>query len=252
MKKLIAIFAILLLTGFQVKPPAITWENVDDGLSLVHYVPPGHPYSEIIILRIDPAKYNFNLFNGDAEESKQPTAGQWGREHKQISVINAGMYGMNNESVGYMRNGTKTLNGHLSDWNSMLVFGAINGNNTSIQLLDLTVQEFAYWRYRYTAFIQGIRMVTCDQQNTWKQSPELWSMAAFGMDKSGNALMICSQSRFTVHDFIDILLQAPVDLYNLMYLEGGGAEGFYLNCNGFEIETNRFYGIPNVIGVTKK
>ena len=68
------------------------------------------------------------------------------------------------------------------------------------------------------------------------------------------------------YDFINILLESSLNIYNLMYLEGGPEASFYLNHNGLKVEkmgsyetgfreddsNNEFWSIPNVIGITKK
>ena len=91
-------------------------------------------------------------------------------------------------------------------------------------------------------------------------------MVVIGVDKEGNALFIFTRSPHSVHDFINILLDAPLNLYNLMYLEGGPEASFYLSHNELMIEkmgsyetgfnenddNNEFWQIPNVIGITKK
>ena len=87
-----------------------------------------------------------------------------------------------------------------------------------------------------------------------------------GMDKKGNALFIFTRSPYSVHNFINILLQLPLSIHNAMYLEGGPEASFYLNHNKFEIRkfgsfetgfnlddsNSTFWPIPNVIGIKKK
>jgi len=91
-------------------------------------------------------------------------------------------------------------------------------------------------------------------------------MACVGKDKQGNILFIHCRSPYSVHTFIDILLAAPLDIYNMMYLEGGAEASLYMNHNGFKIgqmgsyETGfiqddnqrSFWKMPNIIGITKK
>lgn len=91
-------------------------------------------------------------------------------------------------------------------------------------------------------------------------------MTTFGMDKGGNALFIFTESAYSVHDFINILLSLPISLYNATYLEGGPEATFYFSANGVEFEKIGSYDtglnendflkiarpIPNVIGIVKK
>ncbi len=91
-------------------------------------------------------------------------------------------------------------------------------------------------------------------------------MAVIGKDKAGHALFIMSRSPYRVHNFVKMLLKLPLNLYNLMYLEGGPEASFYLNHNGTKVQqmgsyetgfnenddNTRFWQIPNMIGVRKK
>jgi hypothetical protein len=134
------------------------------------------------------------------------------------------------------------------------------------QIIDMKCQNWEILKDKYHSYTQSIRMVDCSQKNRWSQQPKKWSMVVIGKDKKGNTLFIFSRSPYTVHDFIDILLEAPLDIYNLMYLEGGPEASFYLDHNeakiakmgSYETDFNEnddndfFWQVPNVIGITKK
>ena len=119
---------------------------------------------------------------------------------------------------------------------------------------------------KYNSFTQSIRMVDCKQHNCWTKQDKRWSIVAIGIDKSGNGLFLFSRYPYTVHDFINILLKAPIELYNAMYLEGGPPAAIYVNTKDtviakvgsyetryFENDDNRrFWRLPNVIGVKKR
>jgi hypothetical protein len=109
-------------------------------------------------------------------------------------------------------------------------------------------------------------MMACNGNNTWGKTNRKWSTVVWGMDKQGNALMIFTRSPFTMPQFVDILKKAPLNLKNLMYLEGGPEATFYLDHNGFERDLYGSYEtgfrendtnvgaweIPNIIGIRKK
>jgi len=78
-------------------------------------------------------------------------------------------------------------------------------------------------------------MMDCDQKNKWGKQNKIWSMVVIGKDKQGNALFIFVRSPYAVHDFINILSNSSLDLYNLMYLEGGPEASFYVNHNNTKI-----------------
>ncbi len=91
-------------------------------------------------------------------------------------------------------------------------------------------------------------------------------MAVFGMDKSGNALMIFTEALYSVHEFINLLLSLPVSIFNAAYLEGGPEASFFFSSGGMSLETAGLYEtglhegsakavprpVPNVIGISKR
>jgi hypothetical protein len=108
-------------------------------------------------------------------------------------------------------------------------------------------------------------MISCQQQNVWSKQDKMYGMAVFGIDKSGNALFIFTESPYSGYDFINILLSLPISIYNAMYLEGGPEANLYFSLNQLQFERIGRYAmdnesdtmaaarpIPNVIGIVKK
>ena len=87
-----------------------------------------------------------------------------------------------------------------------------------------------------------------------------------GMDRAGRALFIFTRSPYSVQEFAAILLGLPLDLYNVMYLEGGPPASLYLAAaharldlfGSYETGVNEnddnvtAWRIPAVIGVAPK
>jgi hypothetical protein len=61
-------------------------------------------------------------------------------------------------------------------------------------------------------------MIDCNQKNIWRQQPIKYSMSIIAMDKLEDALFIFTLSPYSVHDFINILKQLPLNIQNAMYL----------------------------------
>lgn len=249
---------------------SIPWETLDSGLFMAEYTSPKKSIlgdNVITILKIDPKVYDFNLFSAKEKGEQPKTAEEWAKSKNQIAVINAGMYQMDHATnLGYMKNYDLINNSRISKDNTIVAFNRTNNSVPEFQIIDKTCQNWEELKNQYNSFSQSIRMVDCNQKNRWSQQNKRWSTVAIGKDKKGNALFIISRSPYTVHDFVDIVLQAPLNLYNLMYLEGGPEASFYLNHatkqkavmgsyeTGFNEndENNLFWEIPNVIGISKK
>ena len=271
-KKSLSLASILLLftlTSFRTTSE-ISWQELDTGLFYAEYAAPQKSFtgdSKINLLKIDPKHHEFVLASAKEPGETILTAPQWAQKKKLLAVINAGMYQMDfKTNVGYMKNFAHTNNPRLNKDNTILAFNRKDSSVPEIQIIDRTCQDWEVLKDQYSSFTQSIRMVDCKQQNRWSQQPKKWSMVAIGMDSSGNVLFAFSRSPYTVHDFIDILLEAPMNLYNLMYLEGGPEASFYVKHGDTEVtkfgsyETgfvendgnDHFWPIPNVIGVRRK
>lgn len=272
MKTLIIILLATVLSAESYKNSSIdiSWKKIDEGLYLADYLSTQKSFvgdSKITILKIDPFKYNFNLFSAKKKGENVRTAQVWADHKKQIAVINAGMYqGDYATNVGYMKNHDFINNGNFNNDNTITAFNRKDESVPEIQIIDLKCQNWEELKDKYDSFTQSIRMIDCYQKNRWSRQDKKWSMVVIGMDKEGNALFIFTRSPYSVHDFINILLGSSLDLYNAMYLEGGPEASFYLNHEGISVEkmgsyetgfnlnddNNEFWRIPNIIGITKK
>ena len=270
---LLAVLTAILSTVFS--PHAVQsrddlWKKVDEGLHLGEFASEGTSKiedSRITIVKIDPRVYSFKLLCASELGRTKLTAKKWCEEHHLISAINAGMYqedGIRN--VGYMKNFNYINNPRLSPvYQAVLAFHPTEPTVPEIQIIDLKCQDFEKLRSKYQTLIQNIRMISCLQENVWSKQDKTWSMAVFGMDKSGKALFIFAKSRYSGHDFANLLLSIPISIHNAMYLEGGQQASLYFSANdvkfekvGFPVSFNEndtlpaARPIPNVIGFVKK
>ena len=254
---------ICLLVSIEKETPG--WKTIDDGLYLLEYKSPqlsSYDNSIITILKVDPNMYKFNLFSS----SRRKTAKQWSLEHDLSVVVNAGMYDVYSNNIGYMKDYENDYNLRLNHYNAVLAFNRVSDGVVPIQIIDLKEQDWSVLNKKYHTFTQSIRMVDLHGNNKWSKQEKMWSMVVVAIDKQGNALFIHTRSPYTVHDFINILMEAPLNIKNVMYLEGGPEASLYVKENFKEISrvgsyetgffedntNNEFWGIPNIIGITKK
>jgi len=264
----IPLFLLFIILWMFFSPPPILpqdklWEKVDDGLSLSEF-----NSQKITLIRIDPKYYSFKLLCASEKNKLRMTAREWCQKYNLISAINAGMFQADRiTNVGYMKNFNHINNARLNNnYKALLAFNPIDATVPEIQIIDMKCQDFERLRDKYQTLIQGIRMVSCRQENVWQKQDKMWSIAAFGIDKSRNGLFIFTESHYSVHDFTNILLSLPVSLYNAMYLEGGPEATLYFSSYGVEFEKIGSYEtgsdeehfpkiarpIPNVISIVRK
>jgi uncharacterized protein YigE (DUF2233 family) len=246
------------------------WKKVDQGLYIGEFASWEQSRvsdSRITIVKADPRVYSFKLLCASEHGKIRMTAKEWCQKHSLLSAINAGMYqedGVRN--VGYMKNFGHINNPKLNAaYKAVLAFNPIESILPEIQIIDLKCQDFERLRFKYQTLVQNIRMISCKQENVWSKQDKIWSMAVFGIDKGGNALLIFTESPYSGYGFAYELLSLPISIYNAMYLEGGQQANLYFSANGVEfdrigrpisLEGSDYIPaarpIPNVIGIAKR
>lgn len=249
----------------------IKWEKIDEGLfytEMPSKLKSKFGNSKIAILKINPNYYNFKLISAkEKKEHHLSTAKEWANKKNLLAVINAGMFLEDYQTnCGYMKNYNFINNNRLNRFKSILSFNRKDKTVPKIQIIDLVNQNWNELKTKYNSYTQGIRMIDINQKNVQSQQNKIWSTTCIGIDKKGNALFIFSRSPYSMHDLDNILIKSPLDIKNVMYLEGGPEASFYLNNNGKEIikcgsyetgfneneDNNEQWRIPNIIGIVKK
>lgn len=247
------------------------WTELEPGLWLAELEAPRKSSlgdSTIRALRIDPERFELRLLNASAEAEGRPkTAKEWCEEHGLVAAINASMYQQDHRtSVSLMTTREHVNNARLSKDNAVLAFDRLDASVPRVQILDRKLQDFEGLRSRYGTLVQSIRMVTLEGRNVWQQQPKRWSIATIGMDRQGRVLFLHSRSPYSVHDFIDLILELPIELKNAMYVEGGPEAQLFVASGEHTVELigsfeTGFYEtddnlvawpVPNVVGVVRR
>jgi len=168
MNKLISIF-LLTITSIsvlgQTASNEITREEIDDGLYITEYQSPQKSLfgdSKITMLKIDPSKYNFNLFSAKENGESNRTAKQWGEQKNLIAVINAGMFLSDYTNVGFMKDYDFSNNNRMNNDNTIVAFNRKSDSLPQIQIIDLVCQNWNDLKNSYNSFTQSIRMGDCN------------------------------------------------------------------------------------------
>jgi hypothetical protein len=150
----------------------------------------------------------------------------------------------------------------LSKDKAVLAFDPLVSGVPPVKIVDRDCERLDEAAVRYATLIQSIRMVSCDGRNVWAPSERRFSAAAIGVDRSGRVLFIHARTPWPVHDLIDTLLAAPIELAQAMYVEGGPEAQLFARGGGKELErigtfeeadTNaRAWPVPNVVAAIRK
>lgn len=257
---------IFLFVGLLQKP-TITWKKIDIGLYITEYKSPklsSYKYGDniITIFKVNPKYYNFNLIHNPLGKP----ADVWGKENKLIAVMNAGMFDQYRMNLGLMKHYENYYNTKMNTDNTVLAMNPKDKTQPLVQIIDVKLQDWDNLSDKYNSYTQSIRMMDKNGRNVWSKSNKMWSMVVVAIDKDNNALFIHTRTPYDVHDFINILKEAPLNIVNMMYLEGGPEASMYVSHNGTTVRcigsyetsynennnNNHFWDIPNVIGITKK
>jgi len=264
--------AILSLAVAQAQPETLPskaaasahWRMLVPGIELGLFSAPGGQ-EQMQIVRVDARRHPLRLCSASAGQPML-TVEEWATKQKLCLVINAGMYDKDGSThCGYLKNHDVILpSAFRSDYSSICVFSPLNKEAAAFRLLDTDdagIEKNIL--SQYAVAVQNLRLIKHPGENRWKQQPKLWSEAALGEDKEGNALFIFCRAPATMHDFNEHLLNLPINLVSAQHLDGGPPASFYLNCGGVVIRSTgsyesgfnetsssqKFWLLPHVIGV---
>lgn len=226
--------------------------------------------SKLTILRIDPTRFEFDLYAATANNKQKISAQELGDSLDYIVVFNAGMYELADGFThrGYLKSGNhfnnKTLN---PSYNSMLALSPTDTTHPHCKLIDLTCESWKTVQPKFSTFAQGPRMIDCNgEPMSWNKKKQSCSMLVASTDNEGKIYLIFSRSPYSHNEMISFLLQLPFPLTKTIYLEGGPETSLYirtpkmtLSCIGsyvsetYPIDTNvDFWKLPNLIGLKQK
>lgn len=245
--------------------PRAPWQALEPGLEMVEIDGPaaGDP-GRITVVRIDPARFELRLLAASAPgEGDTRNARAWAYRAGASAVINAAMYQEDyRTSVSLMRSGDHVNQRRVSKDKAVLVFDPLVSGVPPVRIVDRECERLDDAAQRYATLIQSIRMVSCDGRNVWAPSERRYSAAAIGVDRAGRVLFIHARTPWPIHDLIEALLAAPLDLAQAMYVEGGPEAQLFARGGSREVErvgtfegadTNaRAWPVPNVVAAVRR
>lgn len=226
--------------------------------------------SRLCVLKLDPEKLEFQLFNATKQKKRRMTAAQWADSFKLNIVFNAGMYDMANGLVhrGYMKNGKHFNNPKFTpDYNSMIAFNPKDKADAKFEIYDLTCDNWKTVKTKYHCYAQGMRMIDCNGEvMEWSKKKQSCSMLVAAKDQYGYIWLVFSRSPYSHTQMITFLKTFKDDLRNVIYLEGGPETSMYIDFKDHCIErigsyvsdtyptdsNPDFWELPNVIGIKVK
>ncbi len=252
----------------------IIWKEIERGLYFAEFDAPLKSVvgdSKLSILKIDPNYYSFELMAATEYDSLRRTVEQWSLDFNLVAVVNAGMFNLSDHYTGsgYFCNYAHVNNGRIREnFRAMALFNPKSKKFPAVNIVDMETENWEFLRENYNSAFQDIRMIDCNQKQVlWKpRRPISSSMCVLGTDKKGNVLFVFTRSPYTANTMSKFLLSLPLNIFSVMYLDGGPESSLYVNAGDTIIEkvgswvspgyanddNNYFWELPNVIGVKRK
>ncbi|HET8646131.1 MAG TPA: phosphodiester glycosidase family protein, partial [Vicinamibacteria bacterium] len=213
------------------------WERLAGGLEVARLEAPALSAAAgatITVVRVDPARYRFSLLSAKLEKKQPaPTISEWVEQHGVSGAINASMYQADHlTSVGFLREGRRVNNGGWSRDKAVFVAEPLRKGAPPARLLDRSCEDARGIAGGYGLVAQSIRMLDCRGRNVWAARDERWSIACIGTDARGRVLLVHCRRPLRAHDLVDALLQLPLGVKRLMYVEGGPQAALHVRVGG--------------------
>jgi len=167
---------------------------------------------DVWVFKIDQKKMGFYAKGSNTERKTLP---EWAKYA--AGAINLNMFGLGDLPNGYTKLNSKVIQPNIRrDYNAFIVW-----DKDTLIIMDRYADGMKKIM-SYPNVSQNIRMIVEDSpRNTWQIDSKKWSVSTIATTVDGDVLFIHSRYPYTMHEYIDMLLNANLDIYRMAYLEGG-------------------------------
>jgi len=243
------------------------WRELEAGLQFASFPSPQAEGSAgIDILRIDPSRFRFSLHSASAGEPTPYALSVWAEREDLVMAINASMYLPDQStSTGYLRYGAHINNPKInSKFGAFFVAEPDTPDLPRAAILDRECDPWEEHLPHYMLVAQNYRLIDTNGKVLWLPGGPEHSIAAVGQDRQGHILFIHCRIPMTGEGFAASLLNMPLALRSLMYVEGGSQASMLVSCPTFRrlwigqssmpflYQPESGATLPNIIGVRRR
>lgn len=258
---------LMLVAGAAVLAPLkaaamqrVPWERIEPGLEVARFDSRARQVSsggDLVVVRIDPGLRRLGVLGPGPETGGEGlTMPDWCRSFDLSVAINAGMYQADHAThVGFAQVDGQVINSGVNDYQSAVVLDPVDPADPPFRIVDLDETPLRDLRNRYRTVLQNLRLVKRPGENRWQPLGSRWAEAALGEDTAGRVLLIQCETPWSMHEFIEILLDLPLDLVAAQHLEGRTPARLWLELPAAPAHPERSERrnvepvIPNILGV---
>jgi hypothetical protein len=201
------------------------WRTLRDGMEFTTLR--GDPLcrrgsSEIAVLRLDPARVRLSVRHYSREEGGVPlTIVEWQQRTGALAVFNAGQYYPDLSYMGLLvSDGVRVSKRLHPEFKAALVASPADGRMAA-RVLDLDHDpvdpEAPGWR----EVAQSFMLFDRNRRPRIRKSDAVSNRTAVAQDGKGRIVVITTEGGYTLWDFAQLLLQAPIGLSHAMSMDGG-------------------------------
>lgn len=247
---------------------AVPWTELEKGLEYAEFERTDTSKGTLVMLRFNPALFTFAVHSISEEGNYPLTLRQWADKHQLVAAINASMYLPDGRtSTGYMRHhehvNSKRVVGRFGAFFVARLYQPHVGTSPNATLLDKDMDPWEEEVPKYVTVVQNYRMINAQRRVLWSPGGPLYSISAVGKDGAGNILFIHCREPIEAFAFASLLLELPIDIRTVMYVEGGAQAGLLVNTSkyarswagrsamDFLVTGNINAPLPNILGVVR-
>lgn len=221
----------------------------------------------LTMVRVDLERFEFEFFSSGDRGRSLP---QWIRRENLVGGINAGMFMPDGRSVGFMMQDDRVLsNRRPSRFEGAIGLLPRSPSSSAISLGGPGCGPPAQrLRDSYRSVLQTRRvLIDCrGRARAWRTAR--YSMAAFGQDTEGRAVLVHSRTPYRMGRLSRMLVSMDLGIRGLLYMEGGPEASLLVRRPGRRAlvseqgswedgfnpnDRNRaFWDLPNIIGFRAK
>ncbi len=250
-----------VIAGGPVADPVI-WHELESGMDVGRFDPELRipaASGELVVLRIDPHQWDFELLLRKREEGDRPRKVQhWCEEFDLVAAINAGMYQEDHSTnVGYCQADSLVANSWINDYTSAMAFDPIDPARPLFRIFDLDVTPLKEITAAYRSVVQNMRLIKRSGENRWRPQKSRWPEAALAEDDHGRALLIYCSVSLSMYEFNEVLLALPLNIVCAQHLEGNNPARLWINHQAMRGksqvgDSGTGPAVPNVLGVVRR
>lgn len=222
-------------------PASDAWENVADGIEQRTYIPDGNALAQLITLRMDPQRANFQVHYRPGDPL---TLQAWRATLPDADVIiNANFFLHDHTITGMLVADGIVYGQSFTDRGG--TFGILDG----IPVLRSNIHQ-PYAGEPYTQAIQAFPMLVLDGQASYTNSraTERSRRTLVGLDQQGRVILMATPGLgLSLNDLSAYLATTDLNLQQAMNLDGGGSTMLYVR--GTDTFLPSFDPVPAVLAV---